>query len=125
MILYSTHLSAVVLRRVCHPPLLARLRYSPLILSAVVLRKACHPPLLVLLMGRYSQPARAPPSHSSRSMLPTWFSLRLYCGEPTSANALITKPLLTLLTLLTLLLTLLTLLLMLLMLLLTLLTLLL
>jgi len=39
----------------------AHLRYSPLILSAVVLRRACHPPLLVLLMGRYSQPARAPP----------------------------------------------------------------
>src|SRR5882724_11500026 len=50
------------------------------------------------------------------------FSLRLYCGEPTSANALITKPLLTLLLLLMLLLTLLTLLLTLLMLLLTLLT---
>src|SRR5882724_5136887 len=48
------------------------------------------------------------------------FSLRLYCGEPTSANALITKPLLTLL--LTLLMPLLTLLLTLLMLLLTLLT---
>src|SRR5882724_3783828 len=39
-------------------------------------------------------------SRSSPSMLPTWFSLRLYCGEPTSATALITKPLLTLLTLL-------------------------
>src|SRR5882724_4960052 len=43
------------------------------------------------------------------------FSLQLYCREPTSANALITKPLLTLLTLLTLLLTLLTLLMLLLM----------
>src|SRR5882724_8048673 len=39
------------------------------------------------------------------------FSLQLYCREPTSANALITKPLLTLLTLLMLLLMLLTLLL--------------
>src|SRR5882724_6729225 len=52
------------------------------------------------------------PSHSSRdSYSHHLFSLQLYCGEPTSANALITKPLLTLLTLLTLLLTLLTLLL--------------
>src|SRR5882724_1533270 len=63
-----------------------------------------------------------PACSRSSLVLPTWFSLRLYCGEPTSANALITKPLLTLLTLLTLLLTLLTLLLTLLMLLLTLLT---
>src|SRR5882724_1639762 len=34
---------------------------TPLILSGVVLRKACHPPLLMLIMGRYSHPARAPP----------------------------------------------------------------
>src|SRR5882724_378818 len=81
-------LSAVILLRACHPPLLALLmgRYSPtfslrlycgepatfppghshpprapphvprapLVLSAVILLRACHPPLLALLMGRYS-----------------------------------------------------------------------
>src|SRR5882724_7187660 len=47
MLLSVNHRESATLRSLCASD-------TPLILSAVVLWKACHPPLLMLLMGRYS-----------------------------------------------------------------------
>src|SRR5882724_6541319 len=86
-----------------------------LVLSAVVLRRACSRSLAHFLRappGRCSPPRslcsctaesllalpRAFPSRSSWSMLPTSFSLQLYCGQPARAPSRISFTLLLVLT---------------------------
>src|SRR5882724_4077942 len=66
-------------QRVCHPPLLVHLRYSPHSLCGCTAESL--PPSAPCAPHGSILPAC---SHSPWSILPTWFSLWLYCGEPCS-----------------------------------------